>query len=368
MMKPKLKIKKIIFIILLIILLLLSAIFLKLYVFPSVEFQLKGDKIYNLEYGNEYEEKGFIAKVNGKDYSDKIEIINNDLDITKLGKYKITYKLNLLLGQEKVITRTVIVKDSVCPSIELTNGASIRIDYGTIYNEPGYKVTDNYDVLDNIKVNITYDKEINTTVSGDYHITYEAIDSSGNIGKITRTVTVSPYERIKVINGITYVDGILIANKKYSLPSDYNPGINSEAYSQLEKLSGAAGVVGYNIPLISGFRSYSSQKRIYYNYVSIYGQEETDTFSARPGTSEHQTGLAFDVGKIDDNYANTSEGIWLSENAHKYGFIIRYPKGKQHITGYKYEPWHIRYLGVELATKVYNSGLTLEEYLGIEGM
>ena len=98
---------------------------------------------------------------------------------------------------------------------------------------------------------------------------------------------------------------------------------------------------------------------------TTYGQELTDTFSARPGHSEHQTGLAFDVGAIDDDFANWPSGIWLKENAHKYGFIIRYPKGKQHITGYKYEPWHIRYLGVDLATKVYNSGLTLEEYLGI---
>ena len=90
-----------------------------------------------------------------------------------------------------------------------------------------------------------------------------------------------------------------------------------------------------------------------------------DTYSARAGHSEHQTGLAFDVGKIDDNYGNTKEGVWLKNNAHIYGFIIRYPKGKEHITGYKYEPWHIRYLGVDIATKVYNKGVTLEEYLGI---
>ena len=127
----------------------------------------------------------------------------------------------------------------------------------------------------------------------------------------------------------------------------------------------AAKKEGYNIPLVSGYRSYELQKTIYNNYIDIYGQAATDTFSAKPGHSEHQSGLAMDVGKIDDNYGNTSEGKWLALNANKYGFIIRYPKGKEHITGYKYEPWHIRYLGVDIATKVYSSGLTLEEYLGI---
>jgi LAS superfamily LD-carboxypeptidase LdcB len=100
--------------------------------------------------------------------------------------------------------------------------------------------------------------------------------------------------------------------------------------------------------------------------VNAYGQSTADTFSARPGHSEHQTGLAIDVNSIDDSFAATPESAWLASNAHRYGFIIRYPKGKEHITGYKYESWHIRYLGVDTATAVYNSGLTLEEYLGID--
>ena len=104
---------------------------------------------------------------------------------------------------------------------------------------------------------------------------------------------------------------------------------------------------------------------LYNNYVSISGKEKADTYSARPGHSEHQTGLAFDVGSIDNNYGNTSAGKWLANNCHKFGFIIRYPIGKQNITGYQYEPWHIRYLGNPLATNVYNSGLCLEEYFGI---
>lgn len=167
-------------------------------------------------------------------------------------------------------------------------------------------------------------------------------------------------------NGLTYVDGILIANKTYGLPSTYAPGLDSTTESQFNALSDAAAQEGLNIWLASGYRSYDYQSSIYNNYVSIYGSETADTFSARPGHSEHQTGLAIDVNSIDDSFAGTPEAIWLENHAHEYGFIIRYPKGKENITGYKYEPWHIRYLGVEKATAVYNSGLTLEEYLGID--
>lgn len=166
-------------------------------------------------------------------------------------------------------------------------------------------------------------------------------------------------------NGFTYVKGILVVNKKYSVPSTYNPGVNATAYSALQRLQEAANAAGYSMPLRSGFRSYNTQKTLYNRYVRQYGQASADTFSAKPGHSEHQTGLAFDVGAIDDNYGNTPAGRWLAQNCHNYGFIIRYPKGKQAITGYKYEPWHIRYLGVNVATSVYNSGLCLEEYLGI---
>ena len=130
-------------------------------------------------------------------------------------------------------------------------------------------------------------------------------------------------------------------------------------------MQSAASTLGLNLSLISGFRSYELQNSVYNNYVSWYGQASADTFSARPGHSEHQTGLAFDIGKLENSFGETASGKWLAENCHLYGFIIRYPKGKQNITGYKYEPWHVRYLGVDIATKVKNSGLTLEEYLGI---
>ncbi len=179
-------------------------------------------------------------------------------------------------------------------------------------------------------------------------------------------VTVEAAKEPAVADGVTYIEGILIANKTYALPASYNPGgLTNECYSAFMNLVSGAAADNINIYCSSGFRSYESQQYIYNNYVAADGQAKADTYSARPGHSEHQTGLAIDCNIIDDSFTGTPEAIWLENNCHKYGFIIRYPRNKDHITGYKYEPWHIRYLGVEKATAVYNSGLCLEEYLGI---
>ena len=166
-----------------------------------------------------------------------------------------------------------------------------------------------------------------------------------------------------IVEGPYYVDGILIVNKKYALPDGFAKDLDIDAVNALKQLQAAAKSVGYSLPMVSGFRTYSFQKRLYESYIRQSGQGAADTFSARPGHSEHSAGLAFDVGSVTDSYGTTPAGKWLEKNCHKYGFILRYPQGKSDITGYKYEPWHIRYLGVENATKVYESGLTLEEYL-----
>ncbi len=173
------------------------------------------------------------------------------------------------------------------------------------------------------------------------------------------------YKRKSVVNGITYIDGILIANKTYKLPSNYNPGTNSKAYAAFQKMQSDAYKDGIYLYIASGFRSYSYQQSLYNNYVSRDGRTLADTYSARAGHSEHQTGLAFDINNPSSSFINTREAIWIEKNCAKYGFIIRYQKSKESITGYKYEPWHIRFLGKKLAKKVTKSGKCLEEYLGI---
>lgn len=151
-----------------------------------------------------------------------------------------------------------------------------------------------------------------------------------------------------------------------------NPEVNQlrkVAYDALKELFTAAKEEeGYDLFARSGYRSYNTQVSLYSSYVANHGQAAADTFSAKAGQSEHQTGLAMDITceamnfQLDDTFGETAEGKWLSENAHRFGFIIRYPKGKEDITGYMYEPWHIRYLGTDISTDVYESGLTLEEY------
>jgi len=170
--------------------------------------------------------------------------------------------------------------------------------------------------------------------------------------------------------GCTFVNGILIANKTYALPKEFAPGIDEEAYEHLCDMFTDAKAAGYTLRVASSYRSFVDQYIIYNDYVKRDGQEAADRYSARPGHSEHQSGLAFDLkcpsyDGLTTAFADMPEGIWVAENCHKYGFIIRYPKDKEEITGYMYEPWHVRYLGVDTATAVVKSGLCLEEYLGI---
>lgn len=189
-------------------------------------------------------------------------------------------------------------------------------------------------------------------------------------------------QKLKVENGYivgqnlpekpTYINGVIIANKKYPLPKNYAPGENKEARRAFDKMASDAKKQGFNLTAFSTYRSYEYQQTLYNRYVQKDGKVAADRYSARPGYSEHQTGLAFDIGEVgkenlwlSERFGESEAGKWLVNNAHNYGFILRYPKGKENITGYMYESWHFRYLGVDLATKVKESGLTLEEYLKI---
>ncbi len=198
----------------------------------------------------------------------------------------------------------------------------------------------------------------------------------------TTTEDTTPQHDVQVVDGATYIDGILIVNKSYSIPAEYqgyNGGYDDfkpevpqglfpevvEAYNQLKADSDAEGL---NVYMASGYRSYYYQERVYNSYCEVDSPEVVDTYSARPGYSEHQSGYAFDLNTIDDSFADTPEGKWIDENCYKYGFIIRFPKGKEDITGYQYESWHLRYVGVDVATYIHENNLCLEEYLGVDSV
>lgn len=170
---------------------------------------------------------------------------------------------------------------------------------------------------------------------------------------------------IEQVNGMTFVDGILIVNKTYSLPADYDPGVSTVAQNAFDNMSAAAANDGITLFVNSGYRSYQEQETLYNSYAMERGTKAADEVSSRPGHSEHQTGLTFDVNTTENSFAGTPEANWLAEHCCEYGFIIRYPEDKEDITGYIYEPWHIRYIGKEKAKAVTESGLCLEEYLDI---
>lgn len=171
-----------------------------------------------------------------------------------------------------------------------------------------------------------------------------------------------------------YVDGMLLVNKEYGLPEDYDPNdgkLEDEVIEAFEEMKEAAKKDGITINIRSGYRSYSIQKQLYDDYVRRDGKENADRYSAVPGFSEHQTGLAIDITTEDKItsigpwFDETPQAKWIYENAYKYGFVLRYPKGKEHITGYKTESWHYRYIGKEHSKNFNMNDLTLEEYFGI---
>ena len=143
-----------------------------------------------------------------------------------------------------------------------------------------------------------------------------------------------------------------------------------EAAGALEELFAGAADAGLKLYATSGFRSYSTQKAIFDRRSKERGEKAANMSVAKPGYSEHQTGLAMDVeGEttkgtgLTEAFGHSPEGIWLAEHCHEYGFIIRYPEGKTNITGYIYEPWHVRYVGCEAAQEIVDLGVTFEEYI-----
>lgn len=186
------------------------------------------------------------------------------------------------------------------------------------------------------------------------------------------------YSDINTLYSPNYYD--ILINKNNKLTNDYIPSdleaisleyscqdkyLRHEARVAFENMAKQAKLEGFNIIAVSSYRSYDYQKKLYNNYVNDKGLYYADLASARPGHSEHQTGLAVDVANSSldyNNFEDTKEFYWMKNNAHKYGFILRYPKARFHITGFKYEPWHYRYVGVDIAIYIYENDITLEEY------
>lgn len=220
-------------------------------------------------------------------------------------------------------------------------------------------------------------KELSTKVSessNESQISSNSTDKSGEIeAEKAHSGQVKTMDKGVSYNGSYYsikgkYDEIVIVNKHYPLSPNYNPGEDATAKSELLKLIAAMRAQGYAISdQYSGFRSYETQVGLYQSYVNQDGQAAADRYSARPGYSEHQSGLAFDLIDSSGNLVQEAGASqWLLDNAHKYGFVVRYPVGKESSTGYMPESWHLRYVGKE-AKEIAESGLSLEEYYGFTG-
>lgn len=329
------------------------------------------EKLYNLDA---------IKNIKNGKIITKRELVNT----TKLGKVKVTFQVENFFKKRVKYKYIVNVVDKEAPKIIFKN---------ELESEIGEEIDLLKDVTveDNSKENIIpqVEGEYDINKSGDYKLYYIAEDTSGNKAKEefilhikeknvekqvtsndnqgTTSFTTSKGFKGVTKNGVTYIEGYLVVNKTYTLPSSYGNGLTNATTEAFNKMQAAAKADGLNIYILSAFRSYSYQKTLYNNYVNRDGVVAADTYSARAGHSEHQSGLAFDVNTINDSFANTEEGKWLNDNCYKYGFILRYPNGKSDETGYQYEPWHFRYVGVELAEKLYNNGnwITVEDYFGI---
>ena len=168
----------------------------------------------------------------------------------------------------------------------------------------------------------------------------------------------------------TYVpeDLVTLSRCDYSIGSAETKQLKSEAAAAREEMFDASREAGYELVMRTGYLSYGYQKGLYGSYVNSDGQEAADTDSGRPGYSEHQSGLCCDVGVqgLDlNNFTGTDEAAWVQEHCHEYGFVVRYPEGKEDVTGYIYESWHIRYVGKDAAAYLQEHDMVLEEYLGL---
>ena len=340
--------------------------------------------IYDDVYVNDY-----ITKLeNGSIISDNTKIDTNSLGVKEV---KVVIKDNHNKEHEYVITFNVVDKEDPVISFEkeLSTEVGTKIDL-----LKGVSATDNS--KEEIIVEVEGDYDFNK--EGEYNLYYVAKDSSGNVKKEgfllkvnskkevvpnnntnnNKKVADSEFTTSKgfkgvVKNGITYIDGYMIANKTYSLPSTYNPGkLTTETQNAANQMIAAAKNDGISLHVQSGFRSYETQNGMWTRRKNQNGIQFADSGTARAGHSEHQTGLGFDMcgnndGCITEEHYNTKQAKWMAANAYKFGLILRYPKDKMDETGYKYESWHFRYVGKELAQKLYNNGdwITLENYFGI---
>ena len=326
---------------------------------------------------NELEDKYRYAELDKIGYNkDELDFIYDKLDNDTID---ILLKYNYQKDLKNIINHKDYKAKNLNNYLEMKNKFSLELD-DIIYivNDNSYQenITYNEFVVSMIKENYYLKDRLNRYI--DYHDKNSNKTSTEVIQDVNSNLD---YEFYTNTSSTDTTKGILmIVNKYYKLDKNYVPDdlvdvdsqygakkqMSKVAYDAFINLFNDAKKQGYNLYIASPYRSYDYQTTLYNNYVKSDGKKEADTYSARPGYSEHQTGLAADImakgnSSLND-FEKTKEFTWMINNSYKYGFILRYPKGKEYITGYIYEPWHYRYVGKEAAKVIYEKGLTYEEY------
>ena len=379
--------KKIVILILLIIILIILTILL------IQHLLLKNDKNIFSSLNN-YKEENYNLYVS---YYDK----NNDLDkeeIVNFINYCSQSNIDCVNSYDKLIEYYTLDDFKL---ENLDKYVNFKNKYSTIENsniiklinneleeyiensntDQSLKDENNKDYIVNFLLNLInekYYKKDNLERYVNYYSKNNNLTSKEIVTNVNSNLDTTFYENYESTD--TSKDTLMIVNKHYKIENNYKPGnlvtvlsehgypnkIRADVYEEFKKMYNAAKNDNVSIFIASPYRSYSDQNALYTYYINTDGKKNADTYSARPGFSEHHTGLAMDLipeyGLDLDTFENSDGFKWMQENAYKYGFILRYPKDKEYITGYIYEPWHYRYVGISAATTIKNEGLTFEEY------
>ena len=356
-----------IFLIILLILILISVIVITTLKILDNTQNKEEISSYNQTAVNTMKQMNLYDEINSKEYSKTVEVLleDNELEEQYLDEY---YQINYMnIPNFSTTINNLLAK----------NYNSEEINYITANMIDDINIILNMNYIDILTFKDISNFDINNI---DRYLAYQEKNEDYDLATVVTYVNIgldkegyseyTEYTEEEVQNDLT-----ILVNKYHKLPDDYEPNdlvslsynsnyyLRSEAAEAFERLTNAGILDGVIFYPFSPYRSYETQEVLYNRYVARDGVKAADTYSARPGFSEHQLGLAVDVRSNTLNDNLTPEHYeWMLDNSYKYGFIVRYPKGKQHITQFMEEPWHLRYLGVELATKVHDSGLTYDEY------
>ena len=282
------------------------------------------------------------------------------------------------------LTEETIVKGEEGDAVPMIQQALIDIGYdveetGVLDSYTVWALTDMQLQLEDIATTGIYDKAMKQVI--EEQLDQTTVEPAAKLDRPDSNDHLSlaidnPYEVLALVNKSNALpegfepEDLTVPDVRFPFEEDDpKKQLRKVAADALEELFEASEAEGLNLFAQSGYRSYDRQVAVFAANVEKHGEEHANTYSARPGESEHQTGLVMDVTTDEVGFdlivefGETDEGKWLKDNAHKYGFIIRYPEGKEDITKYQYEPWHLRYVGEQAATEIYEKEMTLEEYL-----